>query len=121
MYLSDFSMGSKKCIPSGCHMCPLTECFVKHSPTFSAANRRTVFRLLQLAYKFAELLKFCDPTHTTVYGVVYAQDLSRGSVLFCSLAVHDPRVGHTVDELSPFIQTDRITALPRPYALSIGL
>ena len=26
-----------------------------------------------------------------------------GSVLFCSLAVLDPRVGHTMDVLSPFI------------------
>ena len=25
------------------------------------------------------------------------------SVLFCSLAVHDPMVGHTMDVLSPFI------------------
>ena len=28
---------------------------------------------------------------------------SVGSVLFCSLAVLDPRVGHTMDVLSPFI------------------
>jgi len=28
---------------------------------------------------------------------------SSGGVLFCSLAVLDPRVGHTTDVLSPFI------------------
>ena len=29
--------------------------------------------------------------------------IGNGSVLFCSLAVLDPRVGHTMDVLSPFI------------------
>ena len=30
-------------------------------------------------------------------------DTSLGSLLFCSLAVLDPRVDHTMDVLSPFI------------------
>jgi len=38
---------------------------------------------------------FCP---TTIYFL-----LRYGSVLFCSLAVLDPRVGHTMDVLSPFI------------------
>jgi len=31
--------------------------------------------------------------------------VTRHNVLFCSLAVHDSRVGHTMDVLSPFIST----------------
>jgi len=33
-------------------------------------------------------------------------------VLFCSLAVLDPRVGHTMDVLSPFILIDSYTESP---------
>jgi len=37
--------------------------------------------------------------HTTVI----ASMINYNYVVFCSLAVHDPRIGHTVDVLSPFI------------------
>ena len=37
------------------------------------------------------------------FGEIPSGSYSRTGVLFCSLAVLDPRVGHTMDVLSPFI------------------
>ena len=37
------------------------------------------------------------------YNCVYRTLAHQQSVLFCSLAVLDPKVGHTMDVLSPFI------------------
>jgi len=39
----------------------------------------------------------------TLCGLEVKVGIVHSSVLFCSLAVLDPRVGHTMDVLSPFI------------------
>jgi len=42
------------------------------------------------------------PPHSAALNLSYRTDDS-GTVLFCFLAVLDPRVGHTMDVLSPFV------------------
>ena len=48
-----------------------------------------------------EVVMFCVPLNIVHCNLIIT--LVVGSVLFCSLAVLDPRVGHTMDVLSPFI------------------
>ena len=45
----------------------------------------------------------CTNTAQYTAGTFYPRDAMLARVLFCSLAVLDPRVGHTMDVLSPFI------------------
>jgi len=43
------------------------------------------------------------PRKHVLHGNAHKQNLTNTIVLFCSLSFLDPRVGHTMDVLSPFI------------------
>jgi len=63
---------------------------------------------LQHERDFYNLLGICPSTNDslhsqTVCHFILLLRLITSSVLFCSLAVLDPRVGHTMDVISPFI------------------
>ena len=48
-------------------------------------------------------LNWCTIFKFRLFIEQYSSDTSQNTRMFCSLAVLDPRVGHTMDVLSPFI------------------